>query len=139
MVVAVQLSAQRIVPGHQLLDSSLNQFRHHCTFEVDITADVVQRRIAHPQLVEPDVLLGRGEGKTGRQAGKLLHKILLMGVRHWPRREPHYGEIAGFEHGGLGLSVTLNPDIQMDGSRLTEGSQLKRLKSCRKLAIRGRY
>ncbi len=34
-----------------------------------------------------------------------------MGVR----REAHYGEIAGFEHGVRGLSVTLNPDIQMDG------------------------
>jgi len=41
----------------------------------------------------------------------MLHKILLMGVRHWPRREAHYDEWAGLEHGGQGLSVTLNPDI----------------------------
>lgn len=50
----------------------------------------------------------------------MLHKILLMEVGHWPRREAHYGEIAGFEHGPRGLSVSRNPDIQMDSNGLGE-------------------
>ena len=68
----------------------------------------------------------------------MLHKILLMEVRHWPRRGAHYDEWAGLEHGGQGLSVTLNPDIRMDRLGVADGSLLKRLKSCRTLAISGR-
>lgn len=62
---AVQLSAQRIVLGHQQLDGALDQLRHDWAGEVDIPTNVVQRRVAHPQLIEPDVLLGGSQGKLG--------------------------------------------------------------------------
>ncbi len=115
--VAVQLSAQRIVLGHQQLDGALDQVRHDWAGEVDIPTNVVQRRVAHPQLIEPDVLLGGSQGEAGRQAGGMLHKILLMGSGTG-RAGAHYAEIAGFEHGGQDLSVTLNPDIRGDSSGL---------------------
>ena len=66
---AMQLAAQRIVGGHQLRDGALDQRRHHGTGKVHVATDVVQRRVALAQLVEPDVLLGGGEGQAGRQAG----------------------------------------------------------------------
>ncbi len=67
--VAVQLAAQRIVGGYQLRDGLLDQRRHHGAGKVHVATDVVQRRVALAQLVEPDVLLGGGEGQAGRQAG----------------------------------------------------------------------
>ena len=84
--VGVQLGAECIVAGHQQCDSMLHAFGLDGAGKIQVAANVVQRRIAHAQLVEPNVLLGASEGEAGRQAGGMLHKILLMGGRHWPRR-----------------------------------------------------
>jgi hypothetical protein len=52
----VQLGTQRVVAGHRLLDCALEQHGLQWAGQVDIAADVVERRIALAQLVEPDVL-----------------------------------------------------------------------------------
>ncbi len=48
---------------HQLLQRLLQQRRVQRARELDVTADVVQRRITVTNLVQPDVALGGGEGQ----------------------------------------------------------------------------
>ena len=67
----LQHRTQRVVLGHQLLNGPLDQCGIHRASKVDIAADVVQRRVAEAQLVQPDIPLGGGQGEK-------RHKILLM-------------------------------------------------------------